>query len=86
VIRAAIKVLLAEGWMNPSDGPRNATLLTSVRPYRQANDPTSSHLVPPRPDFVPDEVDPPRPTSSPPLQGDEVRDEDEVDREPTPFE
>lgn len=58
--RTALDVLIAEGFVTETAGPRNAKLVQNVRPYK-ADDPacnpqtgltssTSSHLVPPRPD------------------------------------
>ncbi|MGZ4610438.1 MAG: AAA family ATPase [Actinomycetes bacterium] len=70
-VRTALQLLVAEGFVTASAGPRGATLHTFARPYNEADDPTSS----PRPDLVPtssrDEVEVPnRPRpSSPPAMG-----------------
>jgi hypothetical protein len=60
IIRQAIDLLITEGHIRVTGGPRDAQLLTSQRPFR--DDPqapataTPSHPVPPRPDSVPDGV------------------------------
>jgi len=59
-LRAAMDVLIAERYVTARDGVRGAKLLTSVRPYREADDPvpqephehTDGDPVPPRPDSV----------------------------------
>lgn len=79
-VRTAIDVLVAEGHLVEEAGPRKAKILRPSQAYRQANDPLSSDFVPPRPHFVRDEVNRPRPTSSHPLQGGRSGDEDEVAR------
>lgn len=69
LIRAALKSLVADGEVFVDEGARGALLFYAA---------TSSHLVPPRPDLVPDEVDaPPSSTSSlvPPYRGTRSRDE-----------
>jgi hypothetical protein len=86
--RLALTLLVSEGYAAEEDGPRNARLTRICKPYREAEDPTSSHPSRPRPDLVPDGVPmtsshlvPPRP----PLK--RGRDEvDEVDgrQEPLP--
>lgn len=72
-VRKAVDLLVKEGYVDASEGARNAIILTLQKPYREAWDTTSSHLVPPRPDLVPDEV---HATSShlvpPPEGGNEV--------------
>ncbi|MGC0271723.1 AAA family ATPase [Pseudactinotalea sp. Z1739] len=40
-VRAALDVLVAEGFANRHDGPNRSTLYSSNRPYRQADDPQS---------------------------------------------
>jgi hypothetical protein len=65
-VRLAIACLVEEGHVRADDGPKGAILLTSIKPYRQAEDPTSSNLVPTSSgtSFVG-----PRPTSSLPPRG-----------------
>ena len=74
--RQALEHLVDEGYISLEIGPRSAKLYASIKPYLKPDDdlvPTSSHLVP-------DEVVPPRPTSSPPYRGTSVArdEEDEV--------
>ena len=45
-LRIAIDTLISEGHAHATEGPRNASLLTSTKPYREANDTTPSHPVP----------------------------------------
>jgi hypothetical protein len=48
-IRQAISLLVDEGFVGESEGPRKARLMTSEMAYRESTDdlvPTSSHLVP----------------------------------------
>jgi hypothetical protein len=40
-VRQAIDVLLAEGYLDEEEGPRNARLLRSLKPYREAEDDVS---------------------------------------------
>jgi hypothetical protein len=51
-VRLAIDALIAEGYAFPSDGARGAKLVERIRNYREADDATSSHVVP---DLVPAE-------------------------------
>jgi hypothetical protein len=37
-VRQAIDVLVAEGFLEEEDGPRNARLLRSIRPFREGDD------------------------------------------------
>ena len=76
-VRAAVAALVTEGYVKIENGPRNALLHSLIKPYIEANDPTSSTSSPPRPHLVPDEVAAGQTTSSlvPPSKGDE----DEVD-------
>ena len=74
--RAALTTLSDEGFVKFIDGPRNATLVSLQKAYRQLDDPACDKaqehgqidpeldLVPLRPDFVPDEVEANRSTSS----------------------
>jgi hypothetical protein len=71
-VRKSVDYLVQDGYVRAEDGARGAVLLTSIKPYREEETTSSPHLVRPRPDFVPDEVLRPRPTSSPPYRGDEV--------------
>lgn len=70
-VRAALERLVIEGHATESEGARGARIFTSAKVFLEAQD----DFVPPRPDLVPDEVQSPRPTSSPPTGG---RDEDDV--------
>lgn len=74
LVRKALEHLVEERFLTLEIGPRSAKLYTLLEPFRRPETdlvPTSSHLVP-------DEVVPPRPTSSPPDRGTSV-DGDDVD-------
>jgi hypothetical protein len=47
--RAAIDLLQAEGYIKAALGPRNAQQYSSVRPYRQRDDPLSDRYIPQQP-------------------------------------
>lgn len=64
-LRAAVDILIAEGYAHEEPGARGAQLASSLKPYREALDTTETADLgtssPPRPHLVPDEVT----TSSP---------------------
>jgi hypothetical protein len=78
-IRAAIDVLIDDGYAREFNGAKSARVTVIEKPYRAAADqlagdlaPTSPHLAPPRPDLAPGEVENPghlAPDRTPPLRG-----------------
>lgn len=79
-LRQALDILTREGYITETAGAHSARLVHHERPYTQASNTSSSHLVPTS-SRTRDEV--PRPLVPPSTEGDE--DEDEVTRdEPNP--
>lgn len=70
-LRAAIELLARDGYISRQQGPRRATLYTSIRPYREADDTPTTTSSPLRPEFVLSLRSEEFVHSSHPLRGDE---------------
>ncbi len=76
-VRKALEQLVQDAYLTRQEGARGARLYTTIRPFREAEQPTTTTSSPRRPDLVPDLTSRhvvPRPHP--------IRDEDDVRRRP----
>src|SRR5262249_37427406 len=70
-LRTAVTQLVADGHIEQQQGPRNSRLLTSLKPYREADDAPSDDLAPTSPHLAPKRVDLGTSSSPHPFRGGE---------------